>query len=251
MSLSLFAGREAREGKQQVTGGLNPEWLRFGVECCAGDKKMNSRSVKIAVVSALLLGASTVAAEQAGWFGGVSVDRSQARAGGAGIAPELATTRFGAIGSSAEEGGYRFHVGYQLSPGLSLEGRYTNFGKVNHNAVFSAPLASAVGSGIKAEGWNVDVVGAMPVNRSFSLYGKVGALVPSARGLSLAPGGGLWAVESDKARRTVPGLGLGMEYAFSSTLGLRGAFERYYRLGMDESGRGDFDRFSIDLNYRF
>lgn len=212
---------------------------------------MKLTRVAFAVVSVGLMGAAH--GQPSGWYGGFSVGRSQTDMDKAGTDAALASAGIGGISSSVKDNdtGYKIRLGYQFSPNWAVEGGYVDFGKFKYNASFTTPVAGTASGDIEASGWNLDARGSLPMGERFSAFGKVGLMYSTAEANVSISAGGVGASDRAKARKTVPGLGLGVEYAATKAFALRAEWERYFRLGNADTGEGDVDLLSVGLDLRF
>lgn len=227
--------------------------MRYKMESKTASRQIaNSlRRPRLAVSLATLLWAAAVqAAEPGGWYGGVSLGRATFGIGPVGLDGAAANGAPGGSNSAQElqDSGYTARLGYGFSNGLAVEAGYVDQGKSNHAGAFAFPAGSGFGDGLKPAGFNVNVLGHLPVARDLAVFGKVGLLYSdggdaAASGMSLSSG--------DKTSRALPGVGLGLNYSMTTSLGLRAEWEKHYRLGTDLSGRGGIDQLSVGVNLKF
>jgi len=143
------------------------------------------------------------------------------------------------------DNGMRLRLGYQYSRYLSVESDFVDYGRGPAD-VFASPgnLVSA----FRSTGYGVSTVATVPVWRSFSFYGRLGAYHGEARNEFSSYSTQL--LSGDPSRATHWRYGLGMRYDFSQRLGVHADIERYTPLGTP-MGEPDADQFSIGLNWRF
>lgn len=155
-------------------------------------------------IAAVLLLSTAVAAPAFaagnGLYAGVDLGRSSTST------PAVAT-----IGASTKSSDTVFGVllGYQLNQNVGVEAKFSGAGK------FSTASTSA-----KADVFAVSVVGTMPMNDSFSLYGKLG--YGSAKTSVTSTVGGVTG-----ATRAAATYGLGLQYNVSSAVGVRFGWDHY------------------------
>ena len=146
----------------------------------------------------------------------------------------------------AADSGFRLKLGYKYSRYFSVEGEFVDFARAPSD-MFSSPgnLASA----FRSTGFGVDTVATLPVWRSFSFYGRLGAYrgepgnAFSTYSTSLLNGGGV--------RGTRWRYGLGMRYDFTQTLGVRAEVERFSPLGSAFAPDLETDQVSVGVHWRF
>lgn len=195
-------------------------------------------------------------AEDAGWYAGGSLGSARAKSdtSAAQFDAELATLGITATSTLSEDDtGFKLFAGYQFNKNLAVEGGYADLGKpIEFNSVVTAPGAGTVNGAIKNDGWNLDVVGILPINDAFSAFGKVGLYRSKTKLDVSATGAGGTAAASASKTETTPKFGLGASYAFTKNVGVRAEWERYKNLGdTNTTGEGDVDLWSIGVSFKF
>lgn len=134
--------------------------------------------------------------------------------------------------------GYKLGLGAQFSPNLAVEGGYANLGK--------AKLSGAGGSGsIKGNGLFVDLVGLLPLSSEVNAFAKLGVF----NGHAKVHATGLAGVLNESDSGTDVKFGLGLSYAVSKTVQVRGEWERYrFKVWGD---KGDVDLLSVGVTVGF
>mgnify|MGYP001267342791 CR=1 FL=1 len=145
--------------------------------------------------------------------------------------------------------GFKVFAGYQFNPNFAIEASYLNFGEFESNAqtvVLGEPLA--VNSDISVEGFGFALVGKLPIQNGFSVYGKLG-LVAWDADIDVRTDTLIGDISfSDGEDGIDPFYGVGAEYEIDQLI-LRAEFERY-----DLSEGGDdfeIDLISASIGYRF
>ncbi|MDP2447939.1 MAG: outer membrane beta-barrel protein [Polaromonas sp.] len=160
------------------------------------------------------------------------------------------------VGSATEDNsgtGYKLFGGYQLNRNFAVEGGYFDLGKssytVNANRVTDNAAGTFNGE-TRVRGLNLDLVGMLPVSDRFSVFGRVGAAYAQSRASFNSTGA--VPVNTSNTRRNDTNLkvGLGMQYAITEALAVRGELERY-RINDPVRNRGHIDMASLGLVYRF
>ena len=123
---------------------------------------------------------------------------------------------------------WRVLGGYQFNRYFAAELGYHDLGE-----------ASASGSSLEGNAWEVVGIGAYPVIDKLSVYGKLGLY----RG----------ELESSGAKETNSDLtyGLGVQYDVHKNVGIRGEWQRYNKIGGGNLVETDVDVLSIGAIYRF
>jgi len=212
----------------------------------------SARSSETLGLLALALVASPYAvAADPGWYGGFNVGRSKAHLDEAGIAtrlqgPALATT---SISSDDRDTGYKLFGGYQFNRNFALEGGYFDLGEFSFSTT-TVPAGTLNGN-FEVKGWNLDLVGILPITDKFSAFGRVGAQYARTRDSFTRTGAVPVLVNPNPSERD-PNYkyGLGVEYDFNQFVGLRAEAERY-RINNAVTGKDNIDLFSVGLVFRF
>jgi OOP family OmpA-OmpF porin len=213
--------------------------------------KKPSMAFRLGTIGLAVLGATMAApsfAELApGWYVGGNVGRANADdfdSNGFGIVPPAAVT-----GSSQDEHdtGYKLYGGYQFHRNFAAEFGYFNLGRYNYGFTTAG---GAFNGNTRFQGLNLDLVGTFPITDRFSAFARIGAAYTQARSSGAGAGtlAGVTASGTDRSWGAKGGLGL--EYAFTPNLAVRGEWERY-RVEDGVRGRGNIDMWSVGLVYRF
>jgi len=208
----------------------------------------NAATMSFAVLAAIL--SVQAAAEDHGWYIGANAGQARDKLDNAAIARSVAGPGF-AITSLSENNhdtGYKVFGGYAFSRYFAWEGGYFDLGDFSFTST-TAPAGSLRGN-LKVRGFNLDLVGFIPMTDRFSLFGRVGANYAktsdtfSGTGLVLVPNG------NRESKQTNVKYGAGMQYAFNDHVGLRLEAERY-RINDAVANKGNIDLISLGLVYRF
>ena len=107
----------------------------------------------------------------------------------------------------------------------------------------------------KAKGYNLALVGILPVTKEFSVIGRVGVFRWTAKVSGWASSGGV--TVSDNAKATKAGnnpdnIGIGVKYDLSKSISLRAEWERFIDVGERYiTDKTDVDLLSVGLVYTF
>lgn len=159
----------------------------------------------------------------------------------------------GAVGVSSNlddnDTGYKLQLGYQYNKNFAVEGGYIDLGKAKYSASFAGGSADA---SVKASGWNISAVGILPINDSFSVFGKVGAIDGKVKIDVSASGPGGTASGSESATKWKTLWGAGATYNISKQIGVRFEYEKFNNLGDDDTtGEDDVDLVSAGVVFKF
>ena len=205
------------------------------------------RRYTLAVLAGALLPAA--ASAQDDYLGGLRLPRPNLAtpAGVFSFESEPLTTAFNtAAALRAVDSGYRFKLGYKYSRYFSVESEFVDFGRTPAD-IFTSPgnLASA----FRSTGFGVDTVATLPVWRSFSFYGRMGAYHGEARNAFAMYSTSL--LGDNAARGTRWRYGLGVRYDFTNAFGIHAELERYSPLGSPLAGEPDSELVSVGVAWRF
>lgn len=218
----------------------------------SSDLSLNARKLSmmaLAVLSAVS-SASAFADNAPGWYIGGNVGRTRSDFDNNNINNSLAGQGF-RVNSSTEQKndtGYKLFGGYQLNRNFAIEGGYFDLGKLNYNLT-TIPAGSFSGEN-RVRGLNLDLVGIVPLGDRFSVFGRVGAAYSQNRSSFSRTSNIAFGNFDSRKNDTNVKVGLGVEYAFTPALSVRGEIERY-RVSDPVRNRGNIDMASIGLVYRF
>lgn len=185
-----------------------------------------------------------------GWYAGANVGRSSATIDNARITRELAANGLATTSISDRERstGYKLYGGYKFNPNFALEGGYVDLGKFGFTA--NTLPAGSLNGDIRLRGFNLDAVGILPLSDRFSAQARIGLTSIQARDNFTGMGAVSVRNPSPSKRDTNIKLGVGLEYAITPNLGVRGDLERY-RVNDAVGNHGHIDMVSVGLVYYF
>jgi OOP family OmpA-OmpF porin len=193
---------------------------------------------------------ATAFADDAGWYVGFNAGQSRATIDDAritsGLLGEGLTTT--SISDDNSHFGFKVFGGYEFNRYFALEGGYFNLGQFGFTAD-TIPAGSLRGD-IKLQGANIDLVGSVPLGDKFSLFARAGLNYAEAK--DSFSGTGSVAVLNPSPSKSAANykFGVGAEYDFTRSVGMRVEAERY-RIDDAVGNKGDIDLFSVGLVFRF
>ncbi|MFL6693984.1 MAG: outer membrane beta-barrel protein [Ramlibacter sp.] len=215
--------------------------------------KYTRTSIALAIGSLAALAAPLAIAQEAtGWYAGASVGRSAATVDDSRISSGLAAQGLHGIGISNDDRdtGYKLFGGYQFNPYFGVEGGYVDLGRFGYHA--STTPAGTLSGDMRVKGFNLDLVGTLPLTGRLSALGRIGATSLRASD-SFSTSGAVvlpYASSNPSERSTGFKAGIGLSYALTPALALRLEAERY-RIKDAVGNRGDIDLVSLGIVYRF
>ncbi|APV51987.1 flagellar motor protein MotB [Betaproteobacteria bacterium GR16-43] len=207
-----------------------------------------SKQLGLAVLAAIAAGSA--AAHTPGWYGGFSIGQSAATIDDDRILRALTESRFStaSISDDDRDTGYKLFFGRQLNNYLAVEAGAFDLGKFGFSAT-TLPVGTLNGS-MKVRGLNLDLVGNFHLTEKLSAFGRIGAAYAETKD-SFSGSGAVRVLNSNPSKKdTNYKAGVGLEWAFTPALSMRGEFERY-RINDAVGNKGDIDLASVGLVYRF
>ncbi|BBB65826.1 hypothetical protein UNDYM_1573 [Undibacterium sp. YM2] len=152
------------------------------------------------------------------------------------------------FGSNERDTAFKLFMGKQMNRYFAIEAGYFDLGKFGFNATTTPP--GVINGEVGFRGFNLDLVGQLPLTERFSLLGRVGANYTRAD--AHFSGNRLFALTDPNPteKKLNPKVGVGLEYKFTQALAMRGEAERY-RVNDAVHNRGDVDFYSVSLVYKF
>ena len=182
------------------------------------------------------------------YYGGLSVGQSHSaldeQATSNSLLGSYPTT---SMGHEQQDTAYRLFGGYQLNRNIAIEGGYFNLGKFTYAA--KSPSGTLNGK-YEVEGLHLDLVGTAPMTDKFALLGRIGIQYANTRDSFNGTAVGAGVNNNPSERETNLKVGVGMQYAFTPNVLLRGEAERY-RLKDGVGNHGDVNVFSMSLVFPF
>ncbi len=205
-------------------------------------------------LAALAILASPFAlADDAGWYIGANIGQSKSKIDNARITSQMlgAGLTTSSITDDEHDTGYKLFGGYSFNRYFAVEGGYFDLGTFSFTAVSAVPFSGTLSGNIKLRGLNLDAIGALPITERFSVFGRVGMNYAEARDNFTSTGFvPALANPNPSKREWNPKIGLGVQYDFTESLGMRVEAERY-RVNDAVGNKGDIDMVSVGLVYRF
>jgi len=206
---------------------------------------------RIAVAMGMLVASTTYAQ----WYAGGSGGQSRMDYNSSQLVADLAAAGITGSGSVGDTDiGGKLFVGYQFNRYFALEGGYFNMGRfATINGTFTAPAPGGTfASDLKGQGGNIDAVGLLPLGENgFSLLGRAGAAYFETKASLSSTGAVLVGYSNTTSSKTVPELGIGVQYDFTKTIAGRVEAQRYFKVGNGNTGSGDVDFYSAGIVVRF
>ena len=221
-------------------------------------QRLFSTSVWMLAVAGVGMSSAIAADTGTRFYMGGNIGQSKANIDTAGfsaavLATGLVTTA--ATTSNKNDTGFKIFAGYRFHPNFAVEGGYFDLGKFGL-ATMTTGLDGTIGTNTGTvennAGLNLDLVGIIPINDQYSLFGRAGVQnsVTKVSFVVVGPGGP--ASFAYRENNTDYKAGLGMQYDFNKNIGARLEWERYrVPNGIGIGEKANVDLFSVGLLARF
>lgn len=211
--------------------------------------KFAKRITKTLGLAALAIIASPAAAEDSGWYTGISAGSAWGDFDEDAVARGLVGAGFTTTSVTADKRdfGYKVFLGYQFNKYFALEGGYFEPGEFDFSAT-TVPAGTLNGN-LELRGFNLDPVLILPFTERFSALARIGVHNVQAKSQFTASGAAT-APAARRQRSTNHKYGVGFEYDLTEIFSLRGEAERY-RVEDSIEDEGHVALFSIGVVYRF
>ncbi|TAL89577.1 MAG: flagellar motor protein MotB [Rhodanobacter sp.] len=207
-------------------------------------------SMTVSLLALAVCASPLAVAQDAGWYGGFNLGQSRATIDNARITQGLFQAGFNtsAISDDDRDFGYKVFGGYSINKYWAFEAGYFNMGRFGFTAN-TLPQGTLKGN-IKLQGAFIDAVGTLPITDRFSVFGRVGVNHSWASDRFSGTGAVNVLDPHPSTSDTNYKFGVGLQYAFTSSLSMRAEAERY-RINDAVGNKGDMDLYSVGLIYRF
>jgi OOP family OmpA-OmpF porin len=182
------------------------------------------------------------------WYGGLNIGQTRESINDGFIANTELGGGLTSITDDRRDNGYKLFAGYQLNDNFALEAGYFDLGQFGFRAI-KEPLG-ALKSRTKTRGFNIDLVGTVPITENFSAFGRAGAHYSEAKD-RFQGSGDVVVTDSHRRERDVNfKWGGGLQYDFTQKLGMRIEAERYAINDITDNN-GSINFYSLGVLYRF
>ncbi len=198
---------------------------------------------------ALLTIASAAPAADSGFYFGASIGQADSNFT-SDIHQSLVEEGFSVVSLSLDntDTGWKLFAGYAFNAYLAAEFSYVDLGQAGGDIVIGGRIPGRINTTMDMDGVNLGLKLNYPFDDQFSAFAKLGALLWNAKATanaSLSVGVG---TSSQKDSGTDLSYGLGLSYAFTTHVSIRGDWDRY-RLGSDADA--DVNLWSVGVQYLF
>jgi len=193
--------------------------------------------------------ASALAADE-GWYVGAGIGQSREENHHDRITQQLLGSGYttNSISDDSQDTAWKLIGGRKFNKNFALEASYFNLGEFGFTAQTTPP--GSLSGRIKLQGVGVDAVGILPLGNQFSAFAKLG--LQYAKAEDTFTGTGALAATNTHPSKSSGGYkaGLGVQYDFTRSLGLRGEWENY-RVNDAVGNNGNINTLMVGLVYTF
>ena len=198
-----------------------------------------------------LAAASSFAQQEGGYYyGGIGLGQARAKIDEPRITAALLASGLTTTGMARDESdtAYKLFGGYQINRNIGVEAGFFQLGKFGFTST-TVPAGTLRGD-IKLSGFNLDLVGTLPLTEHWSALLRGG--IQSAKASDTFAGTGAVTVTNPNPsqRATNWKVGAGVQYALSDRFIVRGEAERY-RVDDAVGNKGSVNMFSVSLVFPF
>ena len=205
--------------------------------------------IRSAVFITLLSITSAALAAETGFYVGAGVGQTDANLTGE-IHKPLVDEGFSVLGLSLNDTdtGWKLFSGYVLNPYLAAELSYVDLGQTGAEITIGGGAPGRINTTMDMSGVNLGLKLNYPFDEDFLAFAKLGAFIWNAEATAradLSTGSGS---SNQKDNGVDFSYGLGISYAFTDHVSLRGDWD-YYRLGGNADA--DVNLWSVSVQYLF
>lgn len=210
-------------------------------------KKLIKALGTLGLAGCAVMNSSFAATNDTFWYLGGNIGQSRAKIDDEHITPYLPGRV--SISDDNTDTAYKLFGGYQFNKNFAVEGGYFNLGEFGYTAT-TVPAGTLNGN-IKLQGLNLDAVGMLPLADKFSVFGRLGLIYAQAKDHFSSSGVVATPTDPNPSKNAWNyKAGLGVQYDFNESLGMRLEAERY-RVDDAVGNTGDINMYSVGLVYRF
>ncbi|WP_126452971.1 outer membrane beta-barrel protein [Sulfuriflexus mobilis] len=143
--------------------------------------------------------------------------------------------------------GYKAFVGWQFHKNFAVELGYVDLGTYDIDTIITAPVSATFNGDADVDGYSLSLVGSYPATDNFSVIGRLGAYFWDVNSQGTASVGATAVNLNGDDSGTDIVLGVGAQYDFNKTIGIRAEYEVYKDVGDED----DIDFLSAGIVVRF
>lgn len=182
------------------------------------------------------------------WYGGLNIGLTDENINDGAIATDEMGGGLTSLTDDHHDNGYKLFAGYQLNNNFALEAGYFDLGQFGSRAVKGQE--GSLKTRAKTRGFNVDLVGSLPMTEKLSAFARAGAHYYEAKD-RFQGGDGYVVSDVHRRERDVDfKWGGGLQYDFTQKFAMRLEAERY-AINDVMGNNGKISMYSLGALYRF
>jgi OOP family OmpA-OmpF porin len=207
----------------------------------------------LGLVGCAAMNSAYAASDDSFWYVGGNLGKSRTKIDDDKILSSLQASGLpSTISDTDRDTAFKLFGGYKFNKNFAVEGGYFDLGQFSYTATTTPPaLAGTLNGKAKFSGLNIDAVGFLPFTEKFSAFARLGLNYTQAKD-SFSSTGAVATPSNPSPSKDSANykFGLGVQYDFTESLGMRVEAERY-RIDDAIGNKGDVDMYSLGLVYRF
>jgi len=211
---------------------------------------MNNLRLLITSVLSLICFTNVQAQNIDHFYGGLGAGQGRAKIDDDRISAELigAGSTSTSIVHDQIDASYKIFGGYQINSNFGIEAGYFKLGEFGFKST-TIPSGTLNG-GVKLEGFNIDLLGYLPITEKLSFLGRIGVANTRARDNFTASGSIAVLNNNPQIIDNNYKAGVGFSYKINQSISVRTEFERY-RINDAVGNKGDINIGTISLVFPF
>lgn len=182
------------------------------------------------------------------WYGGLNIGQTHESINDGAIATDEMGGGLTSLTDDDRDNGYKLFAGYQLNDNFAVEAGYFDLGQFGSRAVKGQE--GSLKTRAKTRGFNVDLVGSVPMTEKLSAFARVGAHYYEAKDRFQGGDGYVVSDEHRRERDIDMKWGGGLQYDFTQKFAMRLEAERY-AINDVIGNNGKISMYSLGAIYRF
>ncbi|OZY86510.1 hypothetical protein CBP51_05665 [Cellvibrio mixtus] len=182
------------------------------------------------------------------WYGGLNIGQTHESINDGLIANNELGGGLTSITDDDRDNGFKVFAGYQLNDNFALEGGYFDLGQFGSRAI--KDQVGALKTQTKTRGFNIDLVGSLPMTEKLSAFARAGAHYSESKDRFQGSGDVIVTDAHRRDRDVNFKWGGGLQYDFTQRFGMRLEAERY-AINDVMGNNGAINLYSLGALYRF
>jgi OOP family OmpA-OmpF porin len=182
------------------------------------------------------------------WYGGLNIGQTHESINDGAIANHELGGGLTSLTDDDRDNGYKLFAGYQLNDNFALEAGYFDLGQFGSRAI--KDQVGALKTRTKTKGFNIDLVGSLPMTEKLSAFARAGAHYSEAKDRFQGSDDVIVTDRHRRERDVDMKWGGGLQYDFTQKFAMRLEAERY-AINDVIGSNGKISMYSLGALYRF